>query len=58
VHSFKYSFFKFSLLSKCMSLLEMLLYSSIGSHISFGGIYNFVCFNLEWLGTALCDFSC
>jgi hypothetical protein len=45
------------LLSKCISLLEMLLYSSIGSFISFGGIYNFVCFNLVWLGVALCDFS-
>jgi hypothetical protein len=36
----------FYLLSKCISLLEMPLYSSIGSFISFGGIYIFVCFNL------------
>jgi hypothetical protein len=35
-----------SLLSKCMSLLVMLPYNSLESFISFGGIYNFVCFNL------------
>jgi hypothetical protein len=38
-----------------MSLLEMLRYSSIGSFISFGGMYDFVCFNLAWLGVALRD---
>jgi hypothetical protein len=34
------------LLSKCISLLEMLPYSSLESFSSFGAIYNFVCFNL------------
>jgi hypothetical protein len=55
VHSLNIVSFKFSLLSKCMSLLEMPLYSFIRSVISFGGINNFVWFNLAWLGVALCD---
>jgi hypothetical protein len=41
-----------------MSLLVMLPYSSLESFISFGDIYDFIRFNLEWLGIALCDFSC
>jgi hypothetical protein len=41
-----------------MSLLVMLPYSSIGSFDSIGGVYDFIRFNLEWLGVDLCDFSC
>jgi hypothetical protein len=39
-----------------MSLLVMLPYSSIGSFISFGGMYDLFDFNLVWLGVALFDF--
>jgi hypothetical protein len=34
----------------------MLLYSFIGSFISFGGMYDLFDFNLVWQGVALCDF--